>query len=980
MNITHRRRGRRSLAAILAAMLMASVLAVVAGSPAHAANTSSEALVDTNDDGVGDAREFGGRDRYDTSLRLAKNFAEGEGGLGSVSVAFVASGHTLVDTVAVSGLAGFMNAPVLLTPADNLHGGVADYIEDYGVASVYVLGGSGAVSDSVLEDMEVLANEPTVTRIQGADRYATAAAIALKLGGASSWCGSDAVSAILVNGGDVSLAEAMMVGPIANRLQLPVLMTAADELPSATADFIESEDIEHVVIVGGTDNVSEGVADAVSNTGVDTITRIAGDTPAATSVALAELTGDDCGDDLGDVSTDTVALVHRDALPDGVSAAAVLANSLDNGNLVPILIVGDTLPASVRDYLAATPSEVTIGNTLVKVDLKIVAIGGTGAVSASVMDAALEAAASADALTVTIAKTDDSTVPPPAGQNQATLYFSDNVIGATAVLTDKIRDAVEVNGSPARFTTEDGLTAISHTADVDSADGCNPDQVILTFANALKPGDVISIAGSTLSIGAGKDRRAVGAASVTVPTPSKDTERPSVAVLAIIGQSTAWVTITGGDPEGTTAIFETDLELDADETDTDLNEVKIISSDTEKTVRRPESVDNLTVAPVLARGDRITVASGALRDTAGNTSQARSFSASAPQKSPRITAVTMSLPNHSNQAAADVPAVLTTFSGDNYAMTITAKKDGAADGAAGNEWIFAFDVASTHDATKDVDIDVRVNSRDKTVSVRFVNGAAKSADLKDALDGNSAFAAMFDVELPENASTPVCGDKENRPLSLLTTVDPVAPRRQGEDTTVTAMGGVTRVAIEARFNGYVRQVHATALLHDIFGATLDRNKVAVRDDNGLRTDAVRLADILDGDHDDSAFEPNVASELNRLLDAHFGIDEDGDEVTENDLPKPVNMVRWELTTRDADHVPLQRDLVTTAAGASAVENDPNTSERETAARAAVAPVATGFAIDDTKTIKVDEMMNSSSQVRIGRSSNVPAPKTPPPAG
>ena len=285
MTTTTRRRGRRSLAAILAAMLMASVLAVVAGSPAQAANTSSEALVDHDQDAATAAvREFGGRDRYDTWLRLAKNFGAAKG-LGQVPVAFVASGVALVDAVSVAGLAGFFDAPVLLTQGDTLPGGVADFIEDYGVGTVYLLGGSGAVSDGVAEDIEALANEPAVSRIEGVDRYATAAAAASKLGGGAAWCGAEDPAAILVNGGDVSLAEAMMVGPIAHRLQLPLLLTAADELPMPTADFIESEDIEHVVIVGGTDSVSDDVATALSDSGVDTVERIAGDTPAVTSVA-----------------------------------------------------------------------------------------------------------------------------------------------------------------------------------------------------------------------------------------------------------------------------------------------------------------------------------------------------------------------------------------------------------------------------------------------------------------------------------------------------------------------------------------------------------------------------------------------------------------------------------------------------------------------------------------------------------------------
>lgn len=145
MTTTKKRRGRRSLAA----MLMASVLAVVAGSPAHAANTSFEVFgVDTNNDGVYDAREFADQDRYDAALKLATNFARSKGGLGAVPAVFLASGETLVDSISVAGLAGYVDAPILLTPTDSLHGGVRDFIEDYGVSTVYVLGGSAAISDA----------------------------------------------------------------------------------------------------------------------------------------------------------------------------------------------------------------------------------------------------------------------------------------------------------------------------------------------------------------------------------------------------------------------------------------------------------------------------------------------------------------------------------------------------------------------------------------------------------------------------------------------------------------------------------------------------------------------------------------------------------------------------------------------------------------------------------------------------------------
>ena len=726
MTTYSRRRGRRSLAAIAAALLMASVLAVVAGSPAQAANTSSEALTADGE------REFGGRDRYDTALRLAKNFATSKGGLGQVPTAFIASGYSLVDAVSVSGLAGFLDAPVLLTPMDSLHGGVADFIEDYGVDTIYVLGGSAAIADSVLEDMEALANAPSVTRIAGADRYATAAAIASKLGGGAAWCGGEDAAALLVNGGDVSLAEAMMVGPIAHRLQLPVLMTAADELPMATSDFIESEDIEHVVIVGGTDGVSEDVANAVSDAGVDTVARIAGDTAAATSVALAGLLTGDCKDDLSPVSGDTVALVHRDALPDGVAAAPVLASTYDNGDLVPILVVGDTLPASVRDYLAATPSVNADGS---KLNLSIVAIGGTAAVSASVMDAALSAAASAADLTVAIGNggtgtdstTDtrvdvnkdtkmDANDAPQVGDNKIVLYFSDNLAGddtttsAVNELENAIRDILEINGAPARLAT---TTPVSHGSGTNAA--CDPDTVTVHLASALKPGDTVSVvAGATL--GSGGDKRAVGAASVTVAAPAVDRVKPTLSVILIAGETAATIT-TSETPAPTALATGATVKLRR----------AAGGAETDETDITPSGTLALAFSPALAAGDRITISAGAVVDGAGNKSLQRSFTAIAEQKSPRITSVLMSNLNHSAQAVGRVPASLTGGAGtapaadrtDNPDIWIAAKSDGAAAGASGNDWSVVFDRASSYDPAKDLDIDVRVNSRDQTVFVRF---------------------------------------------------------------------------------------------------------------------------------------------------------------------------------------------------------------------------------------------------------------------
>ena len=936
MTIRTRRRGRRSLAAILAAMLMASVLAVVAGSPAQAANTSSEVLVDhDNDPETAMVREFGGRDRYATALALAEDFAEGKGGLGNIPTAFVASGYKLVDAVSVSGLAGYLDVPILLTPGDSLHGGVADFIEDYGVDNIHILGGAGAVSDGVAEDIEALANEPTVNRIEGADRYETAANAASQLGGGAAWCGGEDAAAILVNGGDVSLVYAMMVGPIAHRLQLPLLMTMADTLPAGTSDFIEAEDIEHVVIVGGADSVSDDVATALADSGVDTVERIGEDSPAATSVALAGLLTGDCKDDLAPVAPSTVALVSQDGLPDGVAAAPVLSSdsNLSGGNLIPILIVGDTLPASVRDYLAATPEANAAGE---KVNLSIVAIGGNAAVSASVMSAALDAAASADDLTVKIAAvggdldedgdaTDDA---PQADDLMVVLHFSDNVAGVgadetarTADLTAKIRDILEVNGAPARLGDNDPVT---HSVGDDAS--CDPDTLTVTLASALKAGDTVSVNATSLKFGANADLRNIGGASVTVPAKAVDRTRPSVSAIGIVGQPTFQVTVTEDNLPTDFQLTGEDFELSSSR-GSELGTVTWTQGETSGTV----AIDNTDQTPnnVIQTGDRLTVKSGAVVDTspAENKNLQRSFTAVAPQKSPRVTSVLMSNLKHERQVTVTVP---TAFTQTDLDITLSAKKDGAAAGAAGNLWSFVFDVASTYDAEKATDIDVRVNARDRAVFVRFNNGAAKYADLKAELEGNSAFDAMFDVNLPDDEDGG-CGATANEDLTISSDSRQVAAEDAAGDNT-----GRTQLAIEVRFNGYIAGIEdgGAGLIDAVLARTLARAQVAAP-----TTDAAAVRGALG---------------MTTLT-----------EVTT--FAAPGTTVRYEAITEQAGMLPMLRDLVNIAAGKE--------EDTDTTAVDAVGPVATGYAANDTETL-INENENGRAQVRIGRSSSVKAPADP----
>ena len=896
--------------------------------------------IDTNNDGVNDARQFAGATRYETALALAKAFAENNGGLGNVPVAFVASGESLIDAVAVSALAGDMNAPVLLTPQAELHRGVKNYIEDYGVGTVYVLGGTAAILDSVMTEIDNLANDPSVERIWGPGRHETAEQISRRITGAGSWCNTTAPSALLVNGGDMSLAGATAVAPLANRLAVPVLLTEVDELPEATLTFIEDKKIEHVVLVGGDTHISPAVASAVSAAGVEVVERIEGDSPAVLSVNIADLALGACSDYLLPVATDQVALVNgigRDVSPDAITAAPYLADN----ELVPMLLVGDSLPASVSAWLAERPA--SAGGS--KVEFKLLAIGGPNAVSESVMAAALEAARTADPLTVSITSGSgtaaDDLKPPQHGASTFALRFSDAI--SVSNLTSMVGDLVTINGAP---------PLLASTAVTQNDDGCSTTIVTVTLGTGetLSAGDTIAV-GSTTKIGDNDDKRELVRAEVKVPAKAVDKTGPQITLTAVEDKRTVdaagvvVMNIESDTPLGTSNGDNVIVTVDnAATTATDEREFKVTRKDgptltlpdlTGNTVVLTDGKASPTVTPSasLKVGDTIIMSTGALRDNLGNRSPQASTTVAQAKTSPKMVSAYVSKPNHSQQASGAVPAAFlsATPSGaaDSGSITITAKKDGDADGAYGNQWSVRLRQGSGYSATKAAGISVALDESRHSVVVTVLNGTPTYKQLKQKLDEHTRFSQLFDVKLgayDHDNDTTTC-KKASDELKLQ--VPATASTIDIGGTTETA--GHTRVAIEVNFHTYLSAANGAGLLAAVLQSTDGRKPAA----GGTPTAQEALG-------------------LSTL---------DADNSTVPTAAAPSKKVRYEALVDDANVWALPvpgsgNDLVRVAAG-----NDTTN-------------VATGFAADDSATTAVDERYNSKEDTWIYESSSVKAPATP----
>ncbi|GAA1513392.1 putative cell wall-binding protein [Agromyces terreus] len=192
----------------------------------------------------------------------------------------------------------------------------------------------------------------TATRLQGADRYATAVAI--------SRAGFPAagVPVAYVAAGN-QFADALAAAPAAAHRGGPLLLTDPTSLSAATAGELKRLKPKRIVVVGGTGAVSAGVATALGK--IASTTRIGGSDRYDTSRRLAS-------DAFGSADLAYVA-TGRD-FPDGLSAGAA-AGSLD----VPVVLV---------DGRAARADSATIA-MLRKLGVDAVRIaGGTGVVSAGV--------------------------------------------------------------------------------------------------------------------------------------------------------------------------------------------------------------------------------------------------------------------------------------------------------------------------------------------------------------------------------------------------------------------------------------------------------------------------------------------------------------------------------------------------------------------------------------------------------------------
>jgi len=351
-----------------------TVSGLTASVPAAAQTVTLDATIGTkNVDAVPvinvvkyDART-GGADRYATAVALLKT-------LPADTDVVLSSGVNFPDALSANYLAGQLDTGTLLTKPDTLPTVVRQAITERGVDTVYITGGTGAVSQAVQDQIEAMhvGNVPaaafiTVVRLGGDNRYETN-----KLVNESEFVASNTV--LLASG--ANFPDALAFGPIAYGKQFPLILTNGKTLGSSENTQLSDFDPTNVIIAGGTGVVSQAIEDSLKAQGF-TVTRLAGADRTKTAAAVATWA---TGLSTAPFSSSTAYISTGDNFADALAAGPVAGA---NNKVILLTRSPISLGAGIPSYLGTK----TVGTTNATVGT-LHALGLTGAVASSLMKAA----------------------------------------------------------------------------------------------------------------------------------------------------------------------------------------------------------------------------------------------------------------------------------------------------------------------------------------------------------------------------------------------------------------------------------------------------------------------------------------------------------------------------------------------------------------------------------------------------------------
>jgi spore germination protein YaaH/putative cell wall-binding protein len=273
---------------------------------------------------LSESTRLAGQTRYETAVKIS------QAGWQTASSVVLARGDDFPDALAGSVLANSanVNGPLLLTESTRLTPVVLAEILRLQAQTVYILGGTGAISSAV--ETTLINNNFRVIRIQGKDRYETASAITLEAVPTSS-------EAFLASG--LSFADTLSVSSYAAAKGIPLLLTETAKIPSTTLQTLKKLGVKTVTLIGGDGVIEPQVAGELQRENF-AVKRYSGANRYQTNISVLNSLA---------FNTDKFYVATGNDFPDALSGA-VLA-SKDNCPIV--LVPSQNLDSTTLSFITA---------------------------------------------------------------------------------------------------------------------------------------------------------------------------------------------------------------------------------------------------------------------------------------------------------------------------------------------------------------------------------------------------------------------------------------------------------------------------------------------------------------------------------------------------------------------------------------------------------------------------------------------------
>ena len=187
-----------------------------------------------------------GADRYSTAVQVSQTAFPG-----TAPVVFVASGLGFADGLAAAAPAAKLGGPLFLTAQGSLPASVKAEIQRLQPSTIYIVGGTGSISDAVAAQLAPLA--ATVTRVAGADRFETARKVVD--------VAFPTMQKVYVASG-MNFPDALSSAAAAGAAGLPVILVngTLPTLDATTTNYLTAHGANAFTLAGGTGSVSAGIA------------------------------------------------------------------------------------------------------------------------------------------------------------------------------------------------------------------------------------------------------------------------------------------------------------------------------------------------------------------------------------------------------------------------------------------------------------------------------------------------------------------------------------------------------------------------------------------------------------------------------------------------------------------------------------------------------------------------------------------------